>query len=327
MPDPDTTATRTGRAGPTGPQDPDAEAWRLPRHLTAIAVAIVAALVVGGWALHAWGPLNPGVDVQASLTAADQAWARLEVRVRNTSASPLTVEGVVVTEPGPAPTRIVDGQEVTTGPPAIAAEPLAGSPLLGEDGRARPLALAAGEEVVLPFEVTVLPCTGASGMAGVAVAVRTTSDWGTEHVHDAAPILGTTLFCPPPLPPENAVPADRAAAEADIGTAYATAYDAGAPAPERAASVEDPGAVEDLAAAAQAGPYAEAVAATTATVTEVSFDGPGHAWVRYDLDVPTLPLGPRLGEAVVVDGRWVVARATVCEDLALAGAPCPPVPG
>ena len=289
-------------------------------------MAIVAALVLGGWALHAWGPLNPGVDVQASMTSLDQASGRLEVRVRNASASPLTVDAVVVTDPGPVTTTVVDGQGATTGPPAIATEPLPDSPLLDDDGLLQPLVLGAGDEVVLPYEVTVLPCVGSSGVAGVAVAVRTTSDWGTEHVHDV-PLVSTSLLCPPLLPPETDAPSDRAAAVAEIEAAYTTAYDAGAPAAEREASVEDIEVIGAVAANAQTGQYADAVAATTATVTDVSFDGPGHAWVRYDLDVPTLPLGPRLGEAVVVDGRWVVARATVCADLALAGLTCPPLPG
>jgi len=73
-----------------------------------------------------------------------------------------------------------------------------------------------------------------------------------------------------------------------------------------------------------AGPYADVAATTTATIREVSFDRPDHAWFRYQLSVG---FGDRTGEAVLVDGRWKVTRATVCADYALANVTCPPLPG
>jgi len=55
----------------------------------------------------------------------------------------------------------------------------------------------------------------------------------------------------------------------------------------------------------------------------VVFTSPTKAAVRYDILIPNDNFTSRIGNAIFVDGRWKVARATVCTDLSLAGVTCP----
>ncbi|MGF7123578.1 hypothetical protein AB4Z09_17695 [Rhodococcus sp. TAF43] len=66
---------------------------------------------------------------------------------------------------------------------------------------------------------------------------------------------------------------------------------------------------------------------TTATVTNVDMDAPGHATVTYTIEMNGQPvLADRIGEAVEQDGQWKVAQGTFCDLLTLEGNP-PPVCG
>ena len=104
--------------------------------------------------------------------------------------------------------------------------------------------------------------------------------------------------------------------------AATTAYDPAA-GDARLEAIDDPRGLPEAYAELTAGPYAAQAATTTAAVGEISFDRPDHAWFHYVLSVG---FGPRTGQASLVDGRWKVARATVCADLALAEVTCPPIP-
>ncbi|MFC9790252.1 hypothetical protein [Rhodococcus sp. NPDC127528] len=64
---------------------------------------------------------------------------------------------------------------------------------------------------------------------------------------------------------------------------------------------------------------------TTATVSTVDLDAPGHATVTYTVLMDGKPVLPdQTGEAVEVDGNWKVAQSTFCALLTLEGSP-PPV--
>ncbi|MGW0045474.1 hypothetical protein [Rhodococcus sp. NPDC003348] len=64
---------------------------------------------------------------------------------------------------------------------------------------------------------------------------------------------------------------------------------------------------------------------TTATVSHVDVDAPGHATVTYTVLINGQPvLADQTGEAVQVDGTWKVAESTFCSLLTLEGNP-PPV--
>lgn len=61
------------------------------------------------------------------------------------------------------------------------------------------------------------------------------------------------------------------------------------------------------------------------SVDAMVFTDPGHAVVWFSVAVDGSVMLPRhLGDAVLVDGAWKVARSTFCDLMALAGVPCPP---
>ena len=64
---------------------------------------------------------------------------------------------------------------------------------------------------------------------------------------------------------------------------------------------------------------------TTASVTNVDLDAPGHATVTYTISMNGQPaLVDQMGEAVQVNGQWKVSQASFCALLMLEGNP-PPV--
>ncbi len=76
--------------------------------------------------------------------------------------------------------------------------------------------------------------------------------------------------------------------------------------------------------AIRTGSFAQQVKDATAVVTDVVFTSPTEAAVRYDINVANYTnFTDRIGRALLIDGRWKVARVTVCADIALAGGPCP----
>ncbi|MGZ4717061.1 MAG: hypothetical protein ACXWCB_10255, partial [Acidimicrobiales bacterium] len=154
----------------------------------------------------------------------------------------------------------------------------------------------------------------------VELTYRTASGRSVHRRVSVVPV--STIDCIPPLP-TGTPPADPAAAEAAVRAAAATVYDPSAGA-ARLDAIDDPRGVAEANAEVLAGPYAESAATTTVTIGEVSFDRPDHAWFHYVLSAG---FGTRTGEAVLIDGRWRIARSTVCADLALAGVTCPPLPG
>jgi hypothetical protein len=130
---------------------------------------------------------------------------------------------------------------------------------------------------------------------------------------------------PASLPAAGEQPADPAAARAEIEQAFATSYDGGAgDTPEKRAAVEDSSVLAFAAAETAKGPYAAQVKDSTAKVTDVVFTSPTEASVRYDINIANYTnFTNRIGAAKLIDGRWKVARETVCTDLTLSGINCP----
>ena len=78
---------------------------------------------------------------------------------------------------------------------------------------------------------------------------------------------------------------------------------------------------------ARAGDYADAVATAEYTIEDFVFTSPTEAWFRYSISTGTSFFGQRYGTAHLIDGSWRISRGVICQDLALAGAPCEPDPG
>ncbi|MGZ4690733.1 MAG: hypothetical protein ACXVIM_05895 [Acidimicrobiia bacterium] len=130
---------------------------------------------------------------------------------------------------------------------------------------------------------------------------------------------------PPSLPTPGVQPQDAAAARAEVIQAFETAYSGTADDTAKAAAVEDSGSLKDVMAKADSGPYAQQVKDASAKVTDVVFTSPTEAAVRYDIDIKNYSSNftDRIGKALFVDGRWKVAKVTVCADISLAGVTCP----
>jgi hypothetical protein len=201
-----------------------------------------------------------------------------------------------------------------------------------DDAVPLPAVLAPGEVAVLRVTVDPPPCYhedswtsgGSRTTSRLRVLVGARSSWGLETTR-AYPVGGSmSVSCPPGLPAETSSPADRTAAVAEIQDAFRTAYDSSLDQATREAPIDDPRGLAEAAAEAMAGPFAAEAVSARPTVAEVSFDRPGHATVVYDLGHGSVR--NRVGEAVLVGGAWKVTRATVCADLALAAATCPPLP-
>jgi hypothetical protein len=61
------------------------------------------------------------------------------------------------------------------------------------------------------------------------------------------------------------------------------------------------------------------------TVDEIIFVDPEHAPVWFSILVNGSPvLARHRGDAVLVEGEWMMARSTFCQIMAMAGVTCPP---
>lgn len=129
---------------------------------------------------------------------------------------------------------------------------------------------------------------------------------------------------PPELPPPGEQPADAGAARDAVEAAYDGLYGAVRASGEGRVHLEDPEAMADeFARIEEQGLPVPDDSAVLIEVKELVFDRPDHAWLRYDLVVQDLStFSDRIGEAVLVDGAWKVANATLCQDLALGGITC-----
>lgn len=131
---------------------------------------------------------------------------------------------------------------------------------------------------------------------------------------------------PPSLPAPGEQPADAAAARTEIEHAFATAYNGGLGSDDaKRAVVQDSDALKPVMDEIRNGTFAQQVKDATAQVTDVVFTSPTEAAVRYNINVANYSnFNDRIGRALLIDGHWKVARVTVCADISLAGASCPP---
>lgn len=306
-------------AGPSSTAAGDA--WSMPRHLVAFAVALVVAGVVAGWLLHWWGPLNPALRGFPSMsTNPELATFQATVELDNASRSPVELTSAALrTPPGGHLPEVVQVRLVPT-------DPTGGWRTDDPRSRHLPTTLRPGERGVVVVDAVLPPCEpgGWSWGSPVTVELDLRSSWGRRFAQEyTTPGAGTSEPCPVRLPPEVSPPADRGAAVQQITDAYGIAYDANLPADLRLSRIEDSAGIDQAMGAAPGDPEAD-LAGLRGVVTDVSFDRPDHATVAYRIEGPVTM--QRLGEAVLVDGQWKVARATVCEDLAMANVTCPPLP-
>ncbi|HEX4983676.1 MAG TPA: hypothetical protein VFV63_18355 [Ilumatobacteraceae bacterium] len=133
---------------------------------------------------------------------------------------------------------------------------------------------------------------------------------------------------PPPLPDAGEQPADAAAAEAAVRDVFSALFGSSVPYEEKPDGLldDETGVLEAL-EVARNGDFADAVATAVYSIEDFVFTSPTEAWFRYGIDTDVSYFGQRYGTAHLIDGSWRIARAVVCQDVALAGAPCEPDPG
>ena len=133
---------------------------------------------------------------------------------------------------------------------------------------------------------------------------------------------------PPALPEAGEQPADAAAAEAAVRDVFATLFSSSTPLEEQPAGLlDDYTGVAAAIEVARNGDFADAVATAEYTLEDFVFTSPTEAWFRYAIATDTSYFGQRYGTAHLIDGSWRISRAVICQDLALASAPCEPDPG
>jgi hypothetical protein len=124
------------------------------------------------------------------------------------------------------------------------------------------------------------------------------------------------------LPEPGEQPADPAAAEARVRDTFLTIFDTTIPEEERAPLSERPAVWRASANAVKAGPNWELVQSLRWHVDEVVFVSPTHAVASFGYTSDGGMASDFLGDALLVDGRWVMAIATSCELFDLTGDSC-----
>jgi hypothetical protein len=130
---------------------------------------------------------------------------------------------------------------------------------------------------------------------------------------------------PPALPEAGEQPADAAAAEAAVREVFATLFDTTVLREDKPDDLlDDDTGVDEAAESARSGDFGDAAASAVYTIEDFVFTSPTEAWFRYGIDTSMGHFGQRYGTASLIDGSWRIARAVICQDLAMAGAPCEP---
>jgi hypothetical protein len=167
-----------------------------------------------------------------------------------------------------------------------------------------------------------VPVSGVSsgGASGLPCAASPTAIGAATVVRPCGPID----VVPPTLPPPGAQqPPDATAARAAIQQAFDDTYGPDVAQGTKEAAVQDGAALFPLFRQAANGAFAQQVHAVKVRIDELVFTSATHATLRYDLLIPNDNWTNRIGDAVFEEGRWKVARSTICNDLSLAAVTCP----
>ena len=166
------------------------------------------------------------------------------------------------------------------------------------------------------------------------ICERCVEHW-SQNMRSAASAIAAPVDWPPQAPsdviPTGPPPADIDAARAEIQAAFAahgTTSEDGAsiPSVERG---EDLGPTVEMAKAkARSRGIADDDSAVAVTVEEVQFIDSEHAaaWFSISINGHSMVRHHR-GDAVLVNGKWKMARSTFCHIMSMGGVPCPPDKG
>ncbi|MGB0112325.1 MAG: hypothetical protein WBP59_03820 [Ilumatobacteraceae bacterium] len=129
---------------------------------------------------------------------------------------------------------------------------------------------------------------------------------------------------PPALPDAGEQPADPVVAESEITTKMTALYDSTVLLDTDVVYVDDDTGITEAREQIAEGNYSDEASSAQATIEELVFTSPAEAWFRYRVETTGVDLIDRYGIAVQIDGEWRITRATICQDLAMAGGTCVP---
>ncbi len=129
-----------------------------------------------------------------------------------------------------------------------------------------------------------------------------------------------------PLPDPDQPPANPDGASELIRERLALLVDPSVPLEERLEVLDDDAGVRDAVERLESNQYADLASSATYEIDELVFTQPDQAWFRYTITTPTDTFSDRFGIAAFNGTVWQITRATICQDLAFAAAPCEPSP-
>jgi hypothetical protein len=119
-------------------------------------------------------------------------------------------------------------------------------------------------------------------------------------------------------PESTTTTVDEAAATEEVTTNWEAFFDNTKPLDERVTYLEDGEELQPL-VEEQAQILGEQASQATAQVDNVTLNDDGTANVEFQILLSGQPVLPSTGTAVLVDGRWLVSKTTLCDLIALAG--------
>lgn len=132
---------------------------------------------------------------------------------------------------------------------------------------------------------------------------------------------------PRPLPAAGEQPANPDAAATEIRQRHALLVDLSVPSNLKPADLlDDYTGVSDAIATLDTSPFNDLASSAMFSIDELVFTKPDEAWFRYTITTTSSTYADRFGIAVFNGEVWQMTRATICQDLALALAPCEPDP-
>lgn len=131
---------------------------------------------------------------------------------------------------------------------------------------------------------------------------------------------------PPALPEPGEQPTDPAAAEAAIRNVMDQLYSGEGVPDDLGPLLDDTTGVAEAREQIAEGGFETEANSATAVIEELVFTTPTEAWFRYRIETDGIDLSHRYGIAVELDGVWKITRATICQDLSMAGGLCEPPP-
>lgn len=119
-------------------------------------------------------------------------------------------------------------------------------------------------------------------------------------------------------------PADPAAAEAEIEANLDSLYGNPDDDVDRSNVIDDASGLDVVRDQVEDNGFGDEAESATVTIQELVFTSPEEAVFRYTLTTSAANFGGQIGRARLLDGTWKITRGTLCQDLAKAGATCPP---